>query len=68
MEKSKTKKRFTTKKVWTKKKNGLYGWGVRRQRMINSSECEGEVTIICYEINLVSIRIQYILFISDFPW
>jgi len=38
MERSKTKKRFTTKKVWTKKKNGLYGWGVRRQKILSTSK------------------------------
>ena len=45
MDRSKTKKRFTTRKVWTRKKNGLYGWAVRRQRVLNRSEADTEVIL-----------------------
>jgi len=41
---SKAQSSFTTRRVWKKKKNGLYGWGVRRQRILNGSELNMEST------------------------
>ena len=38
------RKRFTTRKVWKRKKNGLFGWGVRKERIIDVSDTAMEVS------------------------